>query len=284
MNLDIEIIKKQVTIALDEDVGSGDITAELIPKDKQGAAIIKTRAPGVLCGQAWVIEVFRQLHDDVEIHWLRQDRDWLEADEIFCELSGPLTALLTGERTAVNFLQMLSGTATLTRQFKQAMGTDCKTTLLDTRKTIPGCRYAQKYAVCCGGGENHRMGLYDAFLVKENHIQAIGDLSQTLIAMNAVAGGRATEVEVESLHELTQVLPYPVDTIMLDNFDLEMIKQAIVIRDKFYQEQGTYIRLEVSGNIDLHNIIEYVLPGVDAISVGALTKHVHALDLSMQIT
>ncbi|QYK05642.1 carboxylating nicotinate-nucleotide diphosphorylase [Shewanella zhangzhouensis] len=278
-------IRLSVKAALDEDLGHGDasadITAQLIPEDKIAEATLITREEGIFCGKAWAEQVFNQLGGTVAIHWHVDDGDWVVPNQVLCELSGPARAILTGERTAMNFIQTLSGVASLTRVYVDKLaGTDCR--LLDTRKTIPGLRTAQKYAVICGGGKNHRIGLYDAFLIKENHIMACGGIKAAIDKARTLHPDKPVEVEVESLAELTEALQAGCDIIMLDNFDVTMMIEAVAINDAF-KVQGGGAKLEVSGNVTLDTLGEFAKTGVDFISVGALTKHVRAMDLSLRL-
>ncbi|WP_338591343.1 carboxylating nicotinate-nucleotide diphosphorylase [Shewanella khirikhana] len=278
-------IRLAVKAALDEDLGQGganaDITAELIPEDKIAEATLITREEGVFCGKAWAEQVFNQLGGTVAIHWHVDDGDLVVPNQVLCELSGPARAILTGERTAMNFIQTLSGVASLTKIYVDKLaGTDCR--LLDTRKTIPGLRTAQKYAVTCGGGKNHRIGLYDAFLIKENHIMACGGIKAAIDKARTLHPTKPVEVEVESLDELTQALDAGSDIIMLDNFDITMMLEAVSINDG-YKARGGGAKLEVSGNVTLDTLGEFAKTGVDFISVGALTKHVRAMDLSLRL-
>ncbi|MCJ2367817.1 carboxylating nicotinate-nucleotide diphosphorylase [Aeromonas dhakensis] len=260
--------------ALDQPDASADITAQLIPADRISTARVITREAGVFCGQPWVDEVFTQLGGDVQVEWLVQDGEVLTPNQELFRLHGPARTLLTGERNALNFVQTLSGVATLTARYvAELAGTDCR--LLDTRKTLPGLRSAQKYAVTCGGGKNHRIGLYDAYLIKENHILACGGIVQAIAEARRLNPGKPVEVEVESLAELAQALAAHADIVMLDNFDVPMMREAVALN------QGR-AKLEVSGNVTLETLAEYAATGVDFISVGALTKHVRALDLSMR--
>ncbi|WP_421344343.1 carboxylating nicotinate-nucleotide diphosphorylase [Aeromonas veronii] len=260
--------------ALDQPDASADITAQLIPADRMASARVITREAGVFCGQPWVDEVFVQLGGDVRVEWKVQDGEVLSPNQELFRLHGPARLLLTGERNALNFVQTLSGVATLTARYVAELeGTDCR--LLDTRKTIPGLRTAQKYAVTCGGGKNHRIGLYDAYLIKENHILACGGIGAAINAARHLNPGKPVEVEVESLAELEQALAANADIVMLDNFDVTMMREAVAIN------QGR-AKLEVSGNVTLDTLAEFAATGVDFISVGALTKHVRALDLSMR--
>jgi nicotinate-nucleotide pyrophosphorylase (carboxylating) len=264
--------------ALAEDVGDGDLTAALIPHDAQGNAIVISRDPATLCGRAWFDEVFRQLDASVIVEWLAQDGEGIVANQPLCRLQGPARTLLTGERTALNFLQTLSATATVTQQYVDAVsGTDCR--ILDTRKTIPGLRLAQKYAVRCGGGINHRVGLFDAVLVKENHIIAAGSIANAVAHARQVAGTRMVEVEVENLNELQQALATDIDRILLDNFTRADMLQAVKING---ERDGRKIELEASGNMTLQTLRSVAETGVDYVSIGALTKHIEAVDLSMR--
>ena len=259
---------------LDQPDASADITAQLIPADRMASARVITREAGVFCGQPWVDEVFTQLGGDVKVEWKVQDGEVLSPNQELFRLHGPARLLLTGERNALNFVQTLSGVATLTARYVAELeGTDCR--LLDTRKTIPGLRTAQKYAVTCGGGKNHRIGLYDAYLIKENHILACGGIAEAVNEARRLNPGKPVEVEVESLAELEQALAAHADIVMLDNFDLTMMREAVAIN----QDRA---KLEVSGNVTLDTLAEFAATGVDFISVGALTKHVQALDLSMR--
>ncbi len=264
-----------VRAALHEDVGSGDITASLIAQDTQASATIITREEGVLCGRPWVDAVFAELERAITIEWYRQDGDDISAGDSLFTISGPARSLLTGERTALNFLQLLSGTATICRRYaQQVAGTGVQ--LLDTRKTIPGLRLAQKYAVTCGGCSNHRMGLYDAFLIKENHINACGGIAAAVTAARSGAPGKPVEVEVENLDELGQALSAGCDRIMLDNFSLQDLEHAVRVTAR-------QAELEASGNVTQQTLLPIAQTGVDYISIGALTKDCKALDLSMRL-
>jgi len=266
----------QVRAALAEDIGPGDLTANLIPVDAVASARVVCRQTAVLCGQAWFEAVFRQLDPRVEIAWQAHDGDDIAPDRVLCQLNGPARALLTGERCALNFLQTLSGTATVTRRFVNALG-DVHTRLLDTRKTLPGLRLAQKYAVRCGGGHNHRKGLYDAILIKENHIAAAGSISAAMTAARRLApAGTPMEVEVETLDQLREALAVGAAQILLDNFSLAALREAVMITAR----RAT---LEASGGVGIDGLKAIATTGVDFISVGALTKHVQAVDLSMRI-
>ncbi|WP_368230226.1 carboxylating nicotinate-nucleotide diphosphorylase [Aeromonas sp. R10-1] len=260
--------------ALDQPDASADITAQLIPADRISTARVITREAGVFCGQPWVDEVFAQLGGEVKVEWKVQDGERLAPNQELFRLHGPARVLLTGERNALNFVQTLSGVATLTARYVAELeGTDCR--LLDTRKTLPGLRSAQKYAVTCGGGKNHRIGLFDAYLIKENHILACGGIAEAISEARRLNPDKPVEVEVESLAELEQALAARADIVMLDNFDIPMMQEAVLLN------QGR-AKLEVSGNVTLDTLAGYAATGIDFISVGALTKHVRALDLSMR--
>lgn len=263
-----------VSAFLKEDLGTGDVTASIIPKNVQAEADVIAREAMVVCGQAWFEAVFKVLNPDVTVLWQVAEGEAVTKDATLCDLSGSARAILTGERTALNLLQTLSATATVARQYADAVaGTQCK--VLDTRKTIPGLRKAQKYAVTCGGCHNHRMGLYDGVLIKENHIIAAGSITQAIQSARKLTD-LPIEVEVESLLEFQEALEAKPDRIMLDNFTVNDIRSAVALN-----YDG--IELEVSGNVTLENIREYAETGVDFISIGALTKHIKAIDLSMRI-
>jgi nicotinate-nucleotide pyrophosphorylase (carboxylating) len=267
-----------VQVALAEDVGAGDLTAQLIPPSTQARAIIITREAAVICGQPWVDETFRQLDTSVRVEWAVGEGEQVPADTTLCTITGPARALLTGERTALNFLQALSGTATITRRYADALaGTKCR--VLDTRKTIPGLRLAQKYAVRCGGGTNHRIGLFDAILIKENHIAAAGSIAAAVAAARRVDAGVMVEVEVENLEQLEQALAAGADRILLDNFSLDDLRKAV---EHTRRSQRPQTELEASGNVTLETLRAVAECGVDFISVGGLTKHLRAIDLSMR--
>lgn len=267
-------IVAEVRRYLEEDIGTGDLTAAIIPKEVRAEAEIITREDLLMCGQAWVGEVFTSLDKDVQIDWFVEEGEFVNAGALLCRISGMARAMLTAERTALNILQTLSATATLAQRFAQAVsGTGCK--VLDTRKTIPGLRNAQKYAVKCGGCCNHRTGLFDGVLIKENHIIAAGSIALAVKQARQITSV-SIEVEVENLEELQQALLALPDRIMLDNFSLDDLKKAVAMT-------SGRIDLEASGNISLHNIREIAETGVDYISIGALTKHVTAIDLSMRI-
>jgi nicotinate-nucleotide pyrophosphorylase (carboxylating) len=273
-------VRRGVSHALAEDLGylplqQGDITASLIPAEQQAIATVITREDCVVCGTMWVDEVFAQLSESTVIQWFVQDGDKVAANTRLCEISGPARILLTGERSALNFLQTLSGTATTTAHYVRLLASS-NTKLLDTRKTLPGMRLAQKYAVSCGGGKNHRIGLYDAFLIKENHIAAAGSIANAVSAARQNFPGKTVEVEVEDLTEMQQALSAGADIIMLDNFNTADIVQAVSLN------QGQ-AKLEVSGNVTAESLKALALTNVDYISSGALTKNVQAIDLSMRL-
>jgi nicotinate-nucleotide pyrophosphorylase (carboxylating) len=268
-------IPASVARALSEDIGSGDITAMLIPADKQATAAVICREAAVICGRAWVDEVFRQLDPTTQIEWHIAEGDLVSPEQRLFTLQGNARVLLTGERAALNFLQTLSATATLARQYADlAAGTDVK--ILDTRKTIPGLRLAQKFAVTVGGCHNHRIGLYDAFLIKENHIAACGGIAQAVSQARTIAADKLIEVEVESVEELHQALDAKVDVVMLDNFSPADIAALAAI------DFGD-TKIEVSGNITAETVQQYISSAVNYISSGSLTKHIKAVDLSMRL-
>ncbi len=260
--------------ALSEDIGKGDLTAELVSAGASARAEVICRQQATLCGTAWFDQVFWQLDESVTVNWLSNDGDLLTPDQMVCQLEGPARALLSGERSALNFLQLLSGTATTTRHYVKQLG-ESNTRLLDTRKTIPGLRSAQKYAVVCGGGKNHRMGLYDAILIKENHILAAGSIGNAV--NKAKKSGHAVEVEIETIDELELAIAAGADSVLLDNFTPDSLQQAVRIN-------AGQIKLEVSGGVEIEDLKAIAAIGVDYISVGALTKHVQAVDFSMRIT
>ncbi len=262
-----------VSRAIAEDVGSGDITAQLIPADTAKNAQVICRESAILCGTAWFDEVFKQIDSNIQITWQAQDGDTISPNQILCQLKGSTRALLTGERTALNFLQLLSGTATKTQAYvKTISGTNAR--LLDTRKTLPGLRHAQKYAVCCGGGTNHRLGLYDAFLIKENHIVGVGSITKAVHTAKQKFPNFPVEVEVETLEQVQEALTAGADSLLLDNFNLSQLREAVAL-------VNGKIKLEASGGVSLETIRAIAETGVDFISVGAITKNVRAVDLSM---
>lgn len=267
-------VANAVRLALDEDVGDGDVTAALVAPDATISASVLCREPAVLCGVAWFDEVFRQLHPDISVQWRFGDGDAVPANDIVCTVTGPAAPVLTGERTALNFLQLLSGTATAARSYASAVA-GSNTRILDTRKTLPGLRRAQKYAVRCGGCDNHRIGLFDAVLIKDNHIANAGSIAKVVAAARRDNPELTIEVEVTNLAELDEALSAGADVVMLDNFDRAAIGDAVA-------RASGRAKLEVSGNIELQNLADLASTGVDYISVGALTKNVRAIDFSMR--
>lgn len=270
-----QVITENVAAALREDVGSGDLTAGLIPAHQQARARIITREAAVVAGTAWVDEVFRVLDPAVEVRWQVADGERVAPDQVLFELQGPARALLTGERSALNFLQLLSGTATRCRHYADLVQ-DTAVRLLDTRKTLPGLRRAQKYAVTCGGCYNHRIGLFDAFLIKENHIAACGGIAQAVATARQLAPGRPVEVEVENLQELEQALSADADIVMLDELSLADMRTAVALT-------AGQAKLEASGGVNQDTLLGIAQTGVDYISIGTLTKDVKAIDLSMRV-
>jgi nicotinate-nucleotide pyrophosphorylase (carboxylating) len=269
-------LARQVEAALAEDLGSGDLTAALIPPDKTGRATVITREPTIVCGMPYVKETFRQLGGAAAVAWAAQEGDDAAAGQTMFRLEGNARAMLSGERTALNFLQLLSGTAAAAHAYAQRLeGTGCR--LLDTRKTIPGLRTAQKYAVRVGGGHNHRMGLFDGMLIKENHIMAAGSIAAAVTAAKRHEGV-PVEVEVENLGQLREAIEARADIVMLDNFSLSGMREGVAMN----AAAGKPLKIEASGGIDLDSIREIALTGVDFISVGSITKHVRAVDLSMR--
>ena len=266
-----------VAAALAEDIGNGDLTAALIDQDEIVGATVVARESLVLAGHPWAAEVFSQLDERIQADWYIEDGQRAEADDVICKLVGPARAILTGERTALNFLQTLSATATVTAEYVAAVaGTRAR--VLDTRKTLPGLRQAQKYAVRCGGGENHRAGLYDAILIKENHIRSAGGITEALRRAQSSAGDALVEVEVESLDELREALDAGAGRILLDNFSLADLREAVAVNAGYGYVAA---ELEASGNVGLDTIRDIAETGVDYISTGAITKNVRAIDLSM---
>lgn len=260
--------------ALHEDLGAVDLTAALLPNTYCSKAVLIAREPAVLCGIPWFNSIFKQLNEHISIHWLVKDGDEITQDQTLCTLQGHSSSLLTGERSAINFVQTLSSTATITRKYIQMLK-HTQTKLLDTRKTIPGMREAQKYAVRCGGGNNHRFGLFDEILLKENHIKIIGSIKKAIELAKKLQPEKSIQIEVENISELQQALEAEADWILLDNFSLADIHEAVLINDN-------RAKLEASGNINLENITMLAKTGVDYLSIGALTKNITALDLSMQ--
>jgi len=268
----------QVEAALAEDIGRGDLTAALVPATQRVRGRLIAREAAVLCGRAWAEETFRRLDAAVRLTWHAADGERLRAGQVVFEIAGPARAVLTGERTALNFLQLLSGTATAARAYVDAVaGTPCR--ILDTRKTLPGLRTAQKYAVRCGGADNHRMGLFDQVLIKENHIAAAGSLSAALAAARTSAPGVRVEVEVESLPEFEEALAAGPDIIMLDEFAPPDMRAAVALRNA----RGVPVKLEASGSVSLETVRSIAETGIDYVSVGSITKHVRAVDLSMRL-
>ena len=269
-----QLIINQAANALDEDVGTGDINAALIDVEKLLETELLVREDAVLCGCQWFEEVFRQCDAGIKVDWLAADGDKVSANTVVCKVSGPARGLLTAERSAINFLQTLSATATLTKSYVDRIShTDCR--ILDTRKTIPQLRVAQKYAVLCGGGSNHRIGLFDAYLIKENHLAAGGGIARTVVRAREMNPDKLVEVEVEDLQQLQQAIDASVDRVLLDNFSIDDMVAAVELNQR-------RIELEASGNIELEQLLEIANTGVDFISIGALTKHLRAIDFSLR--
>ncbi len=269
-------IEANVRRALLEDIGSGDITAQLIPAERLAKATVISRDAAVIAGTAWVDSVFRQLDQRVAVHWQVADGERVQPNQVLFHLEGPARSLLTGERSALNFLQMLSGVATRSQHYAD-MVADTQVKLLDTRKTLPGLRLAQKYAVTCGGCHNHRIGLFDAFLIKENHIAACGGIAEAITAAHKIAPGKPVELEVENLHELKQALDGGADIIMLDELSLDDMREAVRLT-------AGRAKLEASGGVTDATLLSIAETGVDYISIGTLTKDVKAVDLSMRLS
>ncbi len=275
--VDSNLIARQVAAALAEDLGGGDVTAALVPATQQVRAQIIAREPAILCGTGWLDATFNQLDPAISVEWLAQDGAALTANQVVVRLAGLARPILTGERTALNFLQTLSGTATAARRYVDAVkGTDC--VILDTRKTLPGMRLAQKYATRCGGAQNHRLGLHDMVLIKENHIIAAGSIATAVATARRLSPGIRVEVEVETLAEFDQALDAGADIIMLDELSFEDMREAV----QRNRSRGAKAKLEASGSVTLANVREKAATGVDYISIGAITKHVQAVDLSMR--
>ncbi|PIE43790.1 MAG: nicotinate-nucleotide diphosphorylase (carboxylating) [Gammaproteobacteria bacterium] len=267
-------IETNVSHALEEDIRDGDITAQLIPQESIATGRVITRELAVICGVDWVNEVFARIDARIELTWKAKDGDLLQPDDTIFQFSGPARGLLTGERTALNFLQMLSATATQSRHYAEKVKhTSCQ--VLDTRKTLPGLRIAQKYAVHCGGANNHRIGLYDAFLIKENHIMACGSIANAVQQAKSNAPGKPVEVEVETMQELEQAFDAAADIVMLDNFSLDQMRAAVANKPQ-------NVKLEASGNVTETTLVAIAETGVDFVSIGALTKDCKAIDLSMR--
>jgi nicotinate-nucleotide pyrophosphorylase (carboxylating) len=278
MSIPASLLEQSIQIniqqALQEDIGTGDITALLTPEDEQATATIISREDMILAGQPWVNSLIQSYDPQVEVIWLKNDGDRVQANEAFLKLAGSARSLLTVERPALNFIQTLSAVATKVADYVQRLN-GLNTKLLDTRKTLPGLRIAQKYAVAVGGGQNHRLGLFDAFLIKENHIMAAGGIAQAIAKAHDIAPGKPVEVEVETWDELNQALNAGADIVMLDNFSTQQMQDAV-------QHVAGRCKLEASGNITLENLREVASTGVDYISMGALTKDIKAVDLSMR--
>jgi nicotinate-nucleotide pyrophosphorylase (carboxylating) len=275
--LDKQYIARQVAAALAEDVGTGDVTAALVPPQQQVRAQVVAREPAVLCGTEWASEVFRQLDAGIRLEWQADDAERIDTDQTILLITGAARPILTGERSALNFLQTLSATATAASRYVEAVaGTRCR--ILDTRKTIPGLRLAQKYAARCGGAQNHRLGLYDLVLVKENHIIAAGSIATAIAAARRTSPAVPVEVEVESLSEFDQALAGGADIIMLDELSLDDMRTAVARN----RERGSKAKLEASGGVTLTTVRDIALTGVDYISIGGITKHLRAVDLSMR--
>jgi nicotinate-nucleotide pyrophosphorylase (carboxylating) len=271
-------LAQQVTIALVEDIGSGDVTAELVPADQRVTGKVISREPAILCGRPWVTEVFRQLDRSVQLTWTADDGDRVAANQTLFEITGLARPVLTGERAALNFLQLLSGTATATRRYVEAIA-GTASVILDTRKTLPGLRTAQKYAVLCGGAQNLRIGLFDQVLIKENHIAAAGSLTEAIRAARRAAGSKKVEVEVETLQEFSEALQAAPDIIMLDEFSLSDMRAAVELNSA----SDHSVKIEASGRVTLETVRAIAETGVDYISIGSITKHVRAVDLSMRL-
>lgn len=272
------LVLKQVQSALEEDIGTGDLTASLVPAAQQVTATIIARETAVICGIPWVQTCFNQVDANVKINWQGTEGERVQANQVLCEITGPARSLLTAERCALNFLQTLSATATETRKYVDAIaGTQSQ--ILDTRKTIPNLRLAQKYAVTIGGGHNQRLALYDGILIKENHIAAAGSISAVMAQAFSLNSDKSIQIEVENLPQLKEALAAGATSILLDNFSTEQLLEAV----HFNQQSGKRAVLEASGGIGLNNVREIALTGVDRISIGAITKNVQAIDLSMRV-
>lgn len=271
-------LAQQVTIALVEDIGSGDVTAALVPADQRVTGKVISREPAILCGRPWATEVFRQLDPSVQLTWTADDGDRVAANQTLFEITGLARPVLTGERASLNFLQLLSGTATATRRYVEAIA-GTASVILDTRKTLPGLRTAQKYAVLCGGAQNLRIGLFDQVLIKENHIAAAGSLTEAIRAARRAAGSKKVEVEVETLQEFSEALQAAPDIIMLDEFSLSDMRAAVELNSA----SDHRVKIEASGRVTLETVRAIAETGVDYISIGSITKHVRAVDLSMRL-
>ena len=273
------LVEQDVKHAIAEDVGSGDLTASLIPADKQAQATIITRGDAVICGIDWVNACFKQVDTNIKIKWLVNEGEKISANQLLCEINGNARGLLTAERCALNFLQLLSAVATETRKFVMAVS-GTKAQILDTRKTIPGLRLAQKYAVTIGGGANQRLALYDGILIKENHIAAAGSIDAALQLAMTQHPNTSIQIEVENIKQLKQALEAGANSILLDNFGLKDMKEAVELNQA---TNGGRAKLEASGGVDLSSARAIALTGVDRISIGSLTKNIHAIDLSLRI-
>ena len=277
-----DVISRQVAAALAEDIGAGDVTAALVPATQQVRAQIVAREPAILCGTDWVEATFRQLDPAIRLEWLAHDGEAIAAEQSLVRLAGPARPMLTGERTALNFLQTLSATATAAHRYVQAVaGTGCR--ILDTRKTLPGLRLAQKYAARCGGAQNHRLGLYDMVLIKENHIIAAGSIARAIGTARQTSPGVRVEVEVESLDEFDQALAAGPDIIMLDELSRDDLREAVARNRAHRANKGGGTQLEASGSVTLETVREIAMTGVDFVSIGGITKHIRAVDLSMRL-
>lgn len=273
-------LRESVARALAEDIGSGDVTARLVPQDEVRTARVISREDAIVCGRPWVDEVFRQIDPQVIITWQVAEGEQVKPDQILYTLTGPARSLLTGERTALNFLQTLSGTATAVRRYVDAVaGTGAR--IVDTRKTLPGLRNAQKYAVLCGGGGNHRIGLYDGILIKENHVAAAGGIRQAIANARALGAGVPLMTEAENLDEAKAALEADVDLLLVDDFDLTTLREAVRLTRE-HRARGGHTVIEYSGGATLDNVRGYAECGVDRIAIGAITKHLRAIDLSMR--
>ncbi len=273
------LVEQDAKRAIAEDIGSGDLTASLIPADTQAQASIMTREDAIICGIDWVNACFKQINAEIKIKWLVNEGEKIAANQLLCEISGHARALLTAERCALNFLQLLSAVATQTRQFVMAVS-GTKAQILDTRKTIPGLRLAQKYAVTVGGGANQRLALYDGILIKENHIAAAGSIQAALTQALLLHPNIPIQIEVENLNQLKQALDAGANSILLDNFGLSNMKEAVVMNAAMHQVRA---KLEASGGVDLSSVRAIALTGVDRISIGGLTKNIRAIDLSLRL-
>ncbi|HEY9210360.1 MAG TPA: carboxylating nicotinate-nucleotide diphosphorylase [Methylotenera sp.] len=272
------LVTTQVKAALDEDIGSGDLTALLVPQEQMVSATIIARESAIICGQDWVNACFKLIDNNVQLEWLVNEGDRVQPDQLLCKINGLARPLLSAERCALNFLQTLSATATETRKYVDAIAST-NAQILDTRKTIPHLRLAQKYAVTVGGGHNQRLALYDGILIKENHIAAAGSISKVMQQAFALNTGKSIQIEVENLEQLRLALEAGATSILLDNFNNDLLREAVNINN----QSGKKAVLEASGGITLDNVREVALTGVDRISIGSLTKNIQAIDLSMRV-